>query len=70
MNNTLSEHHSHKFLSDKDIEIMLSISPSWVRKQRHLRKNQEDHLFEIDPIYFGRSPRYRAEDVGAWIGQR
>lgn len=56
-----------QFLSDKDVAIILSISPSWVRKQRFLRNKNEPHVLDIDPVYLGKSPRYRSNEISEWI---
>jgi hypothetical protein len=54
-------------LTDGDIAHQLGLSRSWVRVQRHRRKHGLDHAFEIDPVLIGSTPRYRVEDVEAWI---
>ena len=56
-----------QYLSDKDIAGMLSVSPSWVRKQRHLRNKGEDHSLTVDPIYIGSSPRYLDTQIQEWL---
>ena len=55
------------FLSDKEIASELCMSRSWVRKQRWLRRCGEDHVFTVDPILIGKTPRYRRDAVEAWI---
>lgn len=55
------------FLSDKDLAEVLGMSQSWIRKQRYLRAKEEDHILTIDPIYLGRSPRYRASSFYKWM---
>ena len=55
------------YFSDKRIADMLSVSSSWVRKQRYLRNKGEDSLFPLDPTYRGASPRYKSSDVLSWI---
>jgi len=54
-------------MSDDDIALHLSLSVSWVRKQRWLRKRNEDHSLTIDPVHIGKTPRYRTEDFQAWL---
>ena len=54
-------------LCDKDVARLLAFSASWVRGQRHRRKQDGIHALDIDPIYVGASPRYRRSDVLAWI---
>ncbi len=58
---------SIQYLSDKDIAEMLSVSPSWVRKQRHLRGKGESHSLTVDPIYIGSSPRYMVTQIQEWL---
>ena len=53
--------------SDKDIASELRMSASWVRKQRWLRRRGEDHVFRVDPVMIGKTPRYRHGDVQNWI---
>jgi hypothetical protein len=62
------ERGSGKFLSDKDIAQILSVTPSCIRKQRYLRKIGEDHFLKIEPVYIGRSPRYRSSEMNEWLG--
>jgi len=54
-------------LNDQAIAKAASMSPSWVRVQRHLRKRGKPHTLTIDPVMIGSSPRYRTKDVEAWI---
>ena len=54
-------------LNDKDISHLVRFSPSWVRVQRHFRRHGKPHVLTIDPIQVGSKPRYRAEDVSAWL---
>lgn len=55
------------FWSDKEIASQLRMSVSWVRKQRWLRRRGEDHVFTVDPILIGATPRYKQTDVLGWI---
>jgi len=55
------------FLNDKEIARMVSMSPSWVRKQRHLRKKGAPHILTIDPVMIGASPRYSSASIGQWL---
>ena len=43
------------------------MSRGWVRKQRFNRRHGLPHVFDIDPVMIGSVPRYRLEDVRAWI---
>lgn len=55
------------FMDDLDISRQVRLSRSWVRKQRLLRRNGLPHSLTIDSVNIGRCPRYRAEDVKAWL---
>jgi hypothetical protein len=55
------------FLNDADVAIWLRVSLSWVRVQRCKRRHGLAHKFDIDPVMIGSMPRYRQEDVIAWI---
>jgi hypothetical protein len=55
------------FINDNNVANCLNLSPSWVRKQRHLRRHGHDHVFTVDPILIGDSPRYRIEDFETWV---
>ena len=56
-----------RLINDAEVADLLSMSRSWVTKQRFLRNHGEPHTFDIDPVMIGTSPRYRAADVQAWI---
>ena len=58
---------SGRLVDDAYVAKRLSISHSWVRKQRFLRRRGLSHVFDIDPVMIGSVPRYRLEDVLAWI---
>jgi hypothetical protein len=55
------------FLSDKDIASELRMSVSWVRKQRWLRRHGREHVFTVDPVLIGSTPRYRHSDIQTWM---
>ena len=57
-------------IDDAEIARLLSISRSWVRKQRFNRRHGLPHVFDLDPVLIGSVPRYRFEDVLAWIDAR
>jgi predicted DNA-binding transcriptional regulator AlpA len=57
------------FLSDKDLAEVLGMSQSWVRKQRHLRARGQDHVLTLNPVYLGKSPRYRQSEFSEWFNQ-
>jgi predicted DNA-binding transcriptional regulator AlpA len=54
-------------LTDGDIAHQLGLSRSWVRVERHRRRHGQDHSLTIDPVMVGSVPRYRSEEVTAWI---
>ena len=68
MNNLTSVEGASAFLSDRDIAEYLSLTSSWVRKQRWLRRQNESHVLSIDPILIGSTPRYRISDFVEWLG--
>jgi hypothetical protein len=57
-------------LTDNDIGYRLSLSSSWVRKQRHLRKYDHEHVLTIDPVMIGKNPRYLPDDFESWINTK
>lgn len=56
-----------KFYSDKDVARILSMSPAWVRGQRHKRRHGLPHILDLQPRYIGSSPRYVVREVEAFI---
>ncbi|MBT4885661.1 MAG: helix-turn-helix domain-containing protein [Planctomycetaceae bacterium] len=54
-------------IGDNEIADLLSVSRSWIRVERHKRRHGQNHKFNIDPVMIGSMPRYRHEDVIAWI---
>ena len=56
-----------RFLNDKQIANTLSLSKSWVRKQRWLRRHGHPHVLTLDPVMIGSVPRYCVEEVEAWL---
>ena len=63
-------HLSRTLINDEDIADLLAVSRSWVRQQRFKRRHGLDHSFDIDPIRIGSLPRYRYEDVIAWLDKQ
>ena len=59
-----------RLIDDDKIARLLSMSRSWVRKQRFNRRHGLPHVFDLDPVLIGSVPRYRLEDVLAWIDAR
>lgn len=57
-------------VSDRDIAGFLSISKSWVRKERFCRRHGLKHTLTLDPVMIGRSPRYRLAEIRAWLEQQ
>jgi hypothetical protein len=55
------------FLTDKDVARKLSLSPSWVRVQRHKRAKGLPHILDVDARYIGTCPRYLAAEVDAFV---
>ena len=58
---------SGRLVDDAQVAKLLCMSRSFIRKQRFLRRRALPHVFDIDPVMIGSSPRYRLEDVMAWI---
>ena len=58
--------YSH-LICDKELASWMAMSGSWVRVERHKRRNGLPHTLNIDPVMIGSSPRYRVEDVEAFI---
>ena len=56
-------------LSDAGIADRLSMSKSWVRQQRLLRRKGKPHFLAIDPVMIGTSPRYRVDDLDALLNE-
>jgi hypothetical protein len=56
-------------LSDAGISDRLSMSRSWVRQQRWLRRKGEPHFLTIDPVMIGTSPRYRVDDLNELLSE-
>jgi len=63
----LPDQGSGRLVDDAYIAKRLSMSRSFLRKQRFLRRRGLPHVFDIDPVMIGSSPRYSLEDVDAWI---
>ena len=61
-----TDQNSH-FICDKELASRMAMSPSWVRVERHKRRKGIPHTLNIDPVMIGSSPRYRVEDVEAFI---
>ena len=56
-----------RLVDDRELAHMLSMSASWVRKQRFLRRHGKPHALTIDPVMIGAAPRYSIDDVRAWL---
>ena len=56
-----------RLVGDTKLASLLAMSNSWVRVERHKRRNGLPHTLNIDPVMVGSSPRYRVEDVEAFI---
>lgn len=57
------------FYTDKDIARRFSMSPAWVRGQRHKRKTGQGHILTLNPRFIGSSPRYVRAEVEALVAQ-
>lgn len=54
-------------VDDKTIAKTLRVSLSCIRGQRHKRYHGEDHWLDLEPVMVGSLPRYRIEDVEAFV---
>lgn len=61
--------NNFRLVDDAIIADLLSMSRSWVRKERFNRRHSLPHTFDVDPIMIGSSPRYRIEEVEAFIAR-
>ena len=59
--------YNKQLITDRDLANAISMSASWVRKQRWLRKHRYPHILDIDAITIGSAVRYRTNDVMAWM---
>ena len=55
------------FYNDKDVARKLSLSPSWVRGQRHKRTKGLPHSLNVDARYIGTCPRYVRGEIDAYV---
>lgn len=56
-----------QMISDKGLADLLDVSLAWVKQQQHKRKNNQEHALTVDPIYLGKTKRYRLADIEQWI---
>jgi len=56
-----------RLVGDGDIAKLISLSKSWVRKERFNRRHGLPHSFTLDPVMIGSAPRYRLAEVQDWI---
>lgn len=54
-------------MCDKEVAALVSMSSSWVRVQRHKRRTGKEHSLSVDAVMIGKTPRYRREDIEAWL---
>ena len=54
-------------IDDVAVAALVSMSRSWVRVERFNRRHGLPHIFTLDPVMLGSSPRYRLEDVECWV---
>lgn len=59
--------HVERLLNDAEIAGLIRLSVSWVRQQRFLRRHGRPHALTVDPVLIGTAPRYRRDEVMAWI---
>jgi predicted DNA-binding transcriptional regulator AlpA len=57
----------HCLIGDGEIAQLISLSKSWVRKQRFSRRHGLPHVLDIDPVMIGGCPRYPREEFLAWL---
>ena len=60
----------HRLISDAQVAELLSVSRSWVRKERFNRRHGLPYVFDVDAVMVGSLPRYQINDVRAWIASR
>ena len=65
MNTKLGE--TPRLVSDAEVARLLSVSRSWVRKERFNRRHGHPHTLSLEPVILGSIPRYRFQEVLAWI---
>ena len=58
---------SEQLINDKTVSQMISMSCSWIRRQRMDFMHGDNPIFAVTPVMIGSSPRYRLADVLAWI---
>ena len=59
-----------RLIDRNEVARLTSMSYSWVGVQRKKRRDGESHQFDVEPIYVGKSVRYRLGDVMDWIRAR
>jgi len=57
----------NKLINDAEVARLTSMSKPWVRQQRKKLRDGETHIFDVQPVMIGDSPRYRLADVLDWI---
>ncbi|HEV2533327.1 hypothetical protein [Phenylobacterium sp.] len=53
--------------NDRQVAAFLGVSTSWVRLQRFNRRHGKPHVFNLDPVLVGSSPRYVRRDVDEFV---
>ena len=56
-----------KFVDDNWIAEQIGMKVSTIRGQRFNRKHGHPHWLDIDPVFIGSKPRWRLNDVIAWL---
>jgi hypothetical protein len=70
MDKELWQGKTKALMNDQDIADLLRVSNSWVRQQRYRRRHGKTHEFAVEPIRIGSMPRYRRNDVLAWVEEQ
>jgi predicted DNA-binding transcriptional regulator AlpA len=65
--NFSSDFEPIRLIGDGEIAKLVSLSKSWVRKQRFNRRHGLPHDFTLDPVMIGSAPRYPLNEVRSWI---
>ena len=58
-----------QFYSDKQVAALFGVSTSWVRLQRFNRRHGKAHVFDVDPVLMGATPRYLRTDIESFMSR-
>jgi predicted DNA-binding transcriptional regulator AlpA len=71
MSNVSPSFDDMRLVGDGEIAKLLSMSKSWVRKQRFNRRHGLSHELTLDPVMVGgKTPRYRRDEVCQWVQEQ